>query len=272
MNALVNTAVCPLMSRPTRQSERADEVLYGMTLEILEDARTGWYLVRTHYGYTGWAPAEGLLLGASNVARWAALPKRTVTKGVCDVLAGPSVERWVLETLVRGCLAAPIGTPDERGWQKIALCDGREGFTKESFLGPFYSTPACSNEADLRAALLTSALSYRGTHYRWGGKTPLGIDCSGLCSMAYLLNGVLLWRDAELREGYPLHKIPIEAVKPADLLFFPGHVAMYLGGGRYLHATACPGSDGVVVNSLLPDHPDFRPDLAASLTAAGSIF
>lgn len=272
MKALVCVPVCPLMSRPAKQSGRADEVLHGMAVELLEDTRTGWYLVRTHYGYTGYAPAEGLLFGDSSLARWTALPKRVVTRGICDVLAAPAVESWCVETLVRGCLAAPLGEPDEKGWQRVALCDGREGYTKSGFLGPYHVRPARSGEADMRAAVLEAALAYRGTHYRWGGKTPMGIDCSGLCSMAYLLCGVLLWRDAQIKEGYPLHEIPLEAVKPADLLFFPGHVAMYLGKGRYLHSTAFPGSDGVTVNSLRPEHADFRADLADRIAAVGSIF
>lgn len=272
MKALVNSPICPLMSRPTRHCPRADEALHGMTVDVLEDTRAGWYLVRTHYGYTGYAPAGGLLFGDDNLARWSALPQKTVLMGVCDVLSAPAVEAWCVETLVRGCRAAPLGEPDGKGWLRVALCDGREGYMKSSYLGPCYDRPAFSDENGLRSAVLESALSYRGAHYRWGGKTPMGIDCSGLCAMAYLLNGVLIWRDAKLREGYPLHEIPTDAAKPADLLFFPGHVAMYLGDGRYLHSTARPGSDGVAVNSLRPEHADFRPDLAEKLTAAGSIF
>ncbi|MCI5927120.1 MAG: C40 family peptidase [Pseudoflavonifractor capillosus] len=100
----------------------------------------------------------------------------------------------------------------------------------------------------------------------------MGIDCSGLCSMAYLLCGVIIWRDAAIREGYPIRPIPRENMRPGDLLFFPGHVAMYLGDGRYIHATARAGDDGVVINSLRPGHADYRVDLAGSLTAVGSIF
>ena len=272
MKALVNVPVCPLMSRPTSRCPRADEVLHGMAVEILEDTRTGWFLVRTHYGYTGYAHGDGLLFGESSLDRWAALPRMAVLMGVCDLLSAPAVEAWPVETLVRGDLVASLGEPDEKGWRRAALCDGREGYLKDSYLGPCYDRPAFPDEYGLRAAILDSALSYRGSHYRWGGKTPLGIDCSGLCSMAYLLNGVLIWRDAQIKEGYPLREIPVEAVKPADLLFFPGHVAMYLGDGRYLHSTAFPGSDGVVVNSLRKEHADFRPDLAGRITAAGSIF
>ena len=117
-----------------------------------------------------------------------------------------------------------------------------------------------------------TALSYLGTHYRWGGKTPVGIDCSGLVSMSYLLNGVVIWRDAQIRESFPVHPIPRSCKKPGDLLFFPGHVAMYLGQERFIHSTARAGSDGVVLNSLDPAAPDYREDLDKGMTAVGSIF
>ena len=100
----------------------------------------------------------------------------------------------------------------------------------------------------------------------------MGIDCSGLCSMAYMLCGVLIYRDAKIVPGFPVHSIPFEQVKEGDLLFFPGHVAMYLGEGKFLHSTAHNGSDGVVVNSLNPDDPDYRADLDQGMTAVGTIF
>ena len=99
-----------------------------------------------------------------------------------------------------------------------------------------------------------------------------GIDCSGFCSMCYLLNGVVIYRDARIESGFPVHSVPIEHAKAGDLLYFPGHIALYLGEGRFLHATARSGDDGVVTASLNPSDPDFRADLAASLLAAGSIF
>ena len=113
---------------------------------------------------------------------------------------------------------------------------------------------------------------YLGTHYLWGGKTPMGIDCSGLTFMAYRLAGAAIWRDASIKEGYPLHAIDPADKKPGDLMFFPGHVAMYLGQGRYIHSTAFNGSDGVVINSLDPAQADYRPDLPEKLTAVGSLF
>lgn len=272
MKAIVSAPICPLMTRPSRQCERGDEALFGMILEVLEDTRTGWYRVETPYRYFGYAPAECLLFGENNVERWSALPKRVVRKGICDVLAGPEVECWAQVTLTRGALVSPKGGPNENGWQKVVLPDGREGYTKCSFLGEYYEKPAYPDEWSLRKAVTETALTYMGTHYRWGGKTPIGIDCSGLTSMSYLLNGVVIYRDAQIREGFPLHEIPRADSQPGDLLFFPGHVAMYLGEGKYIHSTAKNGSDGVVVNSLDPSAPDYREDLDQGMTAVGSIF
>ena len=47
-----------------------------------------------------------------------------------------------------------------------------------------------------------------------------------------------------------MHEVAFENKKPGDALFFPGHVALYLGEGRYIHSTGAAVSGGVVINSL----------------------
>lgn len=271
MRAVVTVPICPLMSGPSFRCGQADEALGGMVVEVLEDTGTAWRLVRTHYGYTGYAPEECLIFGEETAARWARREKKVVLRGTCDVLAFPDVAAWPVASLVRGNLAAPKGEAKD-GWQRVLLPDGREGYLRASFLGQMYTSPVHQDETAMRAALVEAALAYQGAPYRWGGKTPMGIDCSGLCSMAYLLCGLVIWRDAAIKEGYPVRPIPRENMGPGDLLFFPGHVAMYLGDGRYIHATARAGDDGVVINSLCPGQAGYRADLAGSLTAVGSIF
>ena len=116
------------------------------------------------------------------------------------------------------------------------------------------------------------AKKYKGTEYRWGGKSGRGIDCSGLVSSAYMQCGVLIYRDAKIVEGWPMHEVAFEDKKPGDALFFPGHVALYLGEGRYIHSTGAAVSGGVVINSLEPEDPLYRDDLVKSLYAVGSVF
>lgn len=272
MKAIVKTMLCPLHTQPDVHSELADEALYGMVVELLEPASEDWVRVRTHYRYEGWAPCACLLMGDRAVQDWLALPKQVVLhKNTCDVMAEPKVQSWPLVCLTRGAVVAPMGEAQD-GWQRVALCDGQCGYTRSSFLDQYYAAPPSEDENSLRRRIVANAWRYEGTHYRWGGKSPLGIDCSGLVSMAYLLSGILIYRDAHIREDFPIHAITLEQAKAGDLLFFPGHVALYTGGGHYIHSTGAAGSDGFTHNSLNPEDSDFRADLKEKLTQVGSYF
>ncbi len=269
LKAIVTAPICPLFSAPDHGSPLADEALYGHTVEALEPAGPDYWHVRTAYRYEGYAPAACLCLDHAWAEDWAARPKRVVwSKHTADVLAQPAYRARTLLTLPLGARGALLEEGAE--WSRGALPDGSEGYVRAGALGPCYETPPDLPESELRERLTETALVYRGSQYRWGGKTPLGVDCSGLVSMAYLLNGVTIHRDAELREGFDLVAIRAEELAPGDAIFFPGHVALYLGDGRYVHSTGKAGSDGVTINSLDPHAPDYRPDLAQSILQIGS--
>lgn len=261
--------ICPLFSTPAETSPLADEALYGHTVEPLEPAGADFWRVRTAYRYEGYAPAACLGLDTGAAEKWAARPKKVVWgKHTADVLAEPTYRAKPLLTLPLGARVVPLEAGPE--WTRVALAHGAEGYVRTGALGPCYETPPDLPEKALRRRLMETALAYRGSQYRWGGKTPLGIDCSGLVSMAYLLNGITIHRDAELKEGFDLVTIRPGELAPGDALFFPGHVALYLGDSRYVHSTGKAGSDGVTINSLDSHAPDYRPDLAQSILQIGS--
>lgn len=196
------------------------------------------------------------------------------------------------------------------GWSPVALLEGRTGYIPTKFLeairydettvfrfdgtGNFDETAAenltgdnspveklrsaClekywdNDEEKFRQGLCEMTKKYLGTQYRWGGRSGAGIDCSGLVSTAYRRCGIHIYRDAKIVEGWPMRQITLEEAKPGDALYFPGHIALYLGNGSYIHSTARAGSNGVVINSLNPDAPDYREDLVKSLYAVGTIF
>ena len=264
---LAAVPLCPLYAGPSQEAQRVDEILMGWPVTGPDKVRGEWWLVRTHYGYSGWVRRVQLIPCGGG---WEGA-KLVVSAPFADVLAGPEVEMPVLTTLLRGGLVLPLAGEGPPGWRQVALPDGRTGYTKGSFLEEYNETPGGGADG-LRAAVTARAMGYLGTQYRWGGKSPMGIDCSGLAFMAWFFQGVLLYRDARIVPGYPVRPIKPEDCRPADLLYFPGHVALCLGEGRYIHATARPGSDGVVINSLDPGQPDYRADLARQILTGGTVF
>lgn len=85
------------------------------------------------------------------------------------------------------------------------------------------------------------AASMVGTPYRYGGSSPRGFDCSGLVYYSYRQAGFHVPRTTreQLRAA---SRIPVSQLSPGDLLFFRtvrqdvSHVAIYTGGGRFIHA------------------------------------
>jgi cell wall-associated NlpC family hydrolase len=82
------------------------------------------------------------------------------------------------------------------------------------------------------------ALGEVGVPYRWGGESPeSGFDCSGLVRWAYLRVGIELPHNSYALYGEG-RRISESKMAPGDILFFEGlgHVGLYLGRGRMVHA------------------------------------
>lgn len=81
------------------------------------------------------------------------------------------------------------------------------------------------------------ALEAVGVPYRWGGMSLAGFDCSGLVSWAYARVGVELPHSSYALYGVG-RRVPRSRIRPGDVLFFSGlgHVGLYLGEGRMVHA------------------------------------
>jgi cell wall-associated NlpC family hydrolase len=81
------------------------------------------------------------------------------------------------------------------------------------------------------------AKRFLGVPYRWGGSSPGGFDCSGLVRYVYRRFGIDLPHSsyADFNLG---RRVGRSALKPGDLVFFSGlgHVGMYVGHGRFIHA------------------------------------
>ena len=271
MFARIVTGLAPLMSEPARACEQADEALFGMRVEVLEEKKE-WVRVRTHYRYEGWVERGRLFPEGEGTRDFDAAQKRILTKRCADLMREPRVQSSPRVSVPRGALLGVSGRTAKNGWSEVILPNGSRAWTRTNYLAPHVTSAQGKDEAALRREIVQAALPYLGAPYRWGGKSPLGIDCSGLCSMAYMLCGELIYRDAKIVPGFPVHSIPFDRVQMGDLLFFPGHVGMYIRNGLFIHSTSHEGDEGVVLASLTPGHPRYRGDLRETMTDCGSIF
>lgn len=107
--------------------------------------------------------------------------------------------------------------------------------------GPVEAAPAVAPAAaaatyDARTSMaIAFAQAQVGKRYCWGGTGPDCFDCSGLVQSAWHYAGVALPRTAGA-QGRALVDVPIDQVRPGDILWWPTHVGLYIGGGQMIDA------------------------------------
>jgi cell wall-associated NlpC family hydrolase len=211
---------------PLRHQSRLDapvetEALKGERATVYDTNPEGWAWVQLGAdNCVGWMPTAALgPAGAPATHTVAAL--RTF------VFPGPSIKLPPIEALPFG---AKINI--ERMTEQMAV-------TSSGFYVPAIHLKAVGeNETDFVAV----AERFLGAPYLWGGKTVLGIDCSGLLQVALTAAGAPCPRDSDMQEqalGRALTKTEQSSrLQRGDLIFWKGHVAMVRDGESLLHANA----------------------------------
>ena len=121
-----------------------------------------------------------------------------------------------------------------------------------------------NDKKNQREDLVKTAYLYLNAPYLWGGKSPLGIDCSGLSQMVYRINGYQLHRDASQQAKQGLTLSFIEESQAGDLAFFDDpegniiHVGILLPNHKIIHAHGQVRIDGIdqtgIFNKEIQNH------------------
>ena len=211
----------PLRAAPSPDAPLLTEALMGERVIVYEATEEGfaWGQLERD-GYVGWLPAGALREpGPAPTHRVSAL--RTL------VFPGPSIKLPPVAALPFGARIAVAGTAD------------RFALTHDGGHVPLvHVRPVAEPESDFVAV----AERFLGAPYLWGGKTSLGLDCSGLVQVALIACGVACPRDSDMQEralGAPVAAAADgSGLKRGDLVFWKGHVAIVRDPATLLHANA----------------------------------
>ncbi|WP_018389296.1 NlpC/P60 family protein [Ancylobacter sp. FA202] len=214
-------AAAPLRREPDPTSPLVTEALHGETITVYEIDLEGWAWGQLDAdSYVGWLPEDALApAGAEATHKVVAL--RT------PVFPGPSIKLPPVDLLSFGSRLALIGTRE----RFAVTAEG--GFVFAGHLAPLDTF-----EEDFVAV----AARFLGAAYLWGGRSSLGLDCSGLVQVALNACGVPCPRDTDMQEnamGTPVaFSGDLGELRRGDLLYWPGHVGIVEDGATLLHATA----------------------------------
>ena len=213
-------ALASLRKMPASDAEQLTQALRGERVTIYDRNGEGWAWGQLGSdGYVGWLPDVAL-------AKAGAPPTHKVTALSTLAFPGPSIKLPPIMSL-------PMGARVNIAREDATFAVTPEGHhLPRQHLGPL----------DARAPdFVAVAERFVGTPYLWGGKSALGIDCSGLVQVALTSAGTGCPRDSDMQcAGLGRELSAAESMHPkrGDLIFWKGHVAIVRDAGTIVHANA----------------------------------
>ncbi len=200
---------------PDADAAAVSELLHGEPFHVY-DIQNDWAFGRTlHDHYTGWLPMAALAEPEEAPA-----PEHRITARSAPVFSRPDIKAPILHHLPLGARIHAVPSA-----KFLALSGG--GHVHKAHVAPLAApTP-------LKVAHL-----FENAPYVWGGRTPDGVDCSGLIQSALAACNIAAPRDSDQQRESLGTRIAPQAAQAGDIAFFPGHVGILTSPDTLLHANA----------------------------------
>jgi len=213
-------ALAPLREQPSTEAMLLTQALKGERVTIYDRDGEGfaWGQLKSD-GYVGWLPDSAL-------AKPTLAPTHKITAIRTLAFPGPSIKLPPIETLPFGAMVA------------VKREDGVFAVTREGWYLPRQHVGNIDHHEEDFVAV---AERFVGTPYLWGGKSSVGIDCSGLVQLSLTAAGVNCPRDSDMQQnalGRTLDVAQSKNLQRGDLIFWKGHVAIVRNAETIVHANA----------------------------------
>jgi gamma-D-glutamyl-L-lysine dipeptidyl-peptidase len=239
MNAICPLAQVPVRLEPSDRSEMITQILFGETFSILEE-KGNWLLIRLHLdNYEGWIDRkQSMMVTDDFIGR--------ITQSTMHLVAEKTATCYNKDDstyflLGRGC-HLPLA----------AINTFHLGSKTYTTTNKIKAIPKKFNPAKVAGI----AMDYINTPYLWGGRSIMGIDCSGLVQTVYHICGLDLPRDSAQQAAYGEPVDFIDEAVPGDLAFFDNpageiiHVGIIVGPGKVIHASGRVKIDKIDHNGI----------------------
>lgn len=220
--AVVAVAAAPVRRKANHRNEMVNQLLFGETVKVLNTKGRLWIKVSSlHDGYEGWMTRNLVEFIDEHQARVAS---EFVTNDMLNSVL-----------LNEKTMNVPVGS------SLISFTNGagKMGSLSYTFTGNYLNRFEQQPNADI---LTQFTFRWLNAPYMWGGRTLLGVDCSGFVQINYKMMGIDLPRDAwqQAQEGKPVKKL--KEAQTGDLVFFDDkdeivHVGILLNSEQIIHAS-----------------------------------
>ena len=240
-----NISIIPIRAEASDKSEMVNQLLFGEHYKIIEK-KTKWLKIRlAHDQYEGWICQNQYF--QIDKAQFISLSEdiQYYNYNLIDALTTD------LGDIIPISLGSTLPFYDGNHCLINGIRFQFEGANKPK---------SKVNKTDI----VNTAYMYLHAPYLWGGRTPLGVDCSGLTQMSYRLNGIFIPRDASQQVKLGTTLSFIEEAEPGDLAFFDDtegsiiHVGMILENNHILHSSGKVRIDRIdqqgIFNKQLGEH------------------
>ena len=237
-----NLSIVPMRNEAADQSEMVNQVIFGEHFKVLE-IRKKWSKIRlAHDSYEGWICNKQWIEIEEDIYKQLDKEVATITTDILDIITKTHHQPIVIGSIL----------PSYKS--------GHALINNEMYQFDGLTTPGFIK----KDKLVENALMYLNAPYLWGGRSPLGIDCSGFTQMVYRLQGVDLPRDAYQQAEVGTTLSFVEESEPGDLAFFDNaegkitHVGIILEDNHIIHASGKVRIDRIdqqgIFNSEIGNH------------------